>query len=237
MPSPVRPSGLPSAFCRLPKLSEPTPSTLPPSVPELRKLTPISLRALDADLDNDRLHENLHPRDIELSDNPMQGLEILRRGADDQRIRRGIGGDADRDFEVRAAPAVTARRCGSARPTAGASRPCASPSHRCCPRTRPHRRRSSNRCRPKNRRSAVAAETAAAAEAAAARQSRCQMKPLPKPVPLPDPELPRPSELRPVCGESEPVRRRRSAVRSARRPSRRRRITQMIDMDAGSLVG
>src|SRR5271154_131071 len=78
-PRPVTDSGSAIALSSCPKLSVPKPNALPP--PPSR------------DLDDSRLHENLHARRVEVVDNLLERLPILRRRADNHRVGRGIGSD------------------------------------------------------------------------------------------------------------------------------------------------
>ena len=99
-PRPVSPSGLLSVLWSWPKLSVPIPSVLPPISKWQLKVDAQLALALGGNLDDDGLHENLHARRVEVVDNLLEGLPILRRRADHHRVGRGIGGDIHRIREV-----------------------------------------------------------------------------------------------------------------------------------------
>ena len=168
---------------------------LPPPTPVGVEIDAHIALALGGNLDDDGLHENLDARRVEVVDNLLEGLPILRRRADNHRVGRRVGSDIYRIGEIDA----LAGRAGRRR-TAAAGAPLIEPRLRNRRRRRRIRRRRSMPPKPppplappKLALLAIPPHAAAAA--------------IPPKPPLPIPlaaslKLERPSDPLPVVGES-----------------------------------
>ena len=81
------------------KLMTPAGTVLPPW-PNEQPLHAEVRTLVDIDFDDDGLHFDLGTADVELVDDPHQGLHDLGRRRDDQRIGRHIGPDGDAGIEI-----------------------------------------------------------------------------------------------------------------------------------------